>query len=169
MKHQRFAAATLAALFTLAACAENPVGPTSNPSYAANSPSFARGAASSYTFTRIDVPGATATQPSGINTGGRVVGWYMQGGVTRGFIYDAGAWTTGIVYPGAAFTQLRGIGPDGTIVGIYRNANEVANPVAFHGFILTTDGGAAYITLTGPAKTLEQNKKDFDNWLKAFK
>src|SRR5205807_9138939 len=94
MKHQRFAAAALAALFTLAACAENPVAPVSNPSYAANSPSVARGAASSYTFTRIDVPGATATQPSGINAGGRVVGWYMQGGVTRGFIYDAGAWTT---------------------------------------------------------------------------
>ena len=37
------------------------------------------------------------------------------------------------------------------------------------GVILTTDGGAAYITVTGPAKTIEQNKKDFDNWLKAFK
>ena len=156
MKHQRFAAATLAALFTLAACAENPVGPTSNPSYAANSPSFARGAASSYTFTRIDVPGATATQPSGINAGGRVVGWYMQGGVTRGFIYDAGAWTTGIVYPGAAFTQLRGIGPDGTIVGVYRNANEVANPVAFHGFILTTDGVFIQLSFPGHVNNVTQ-------------
>jgi hypothetical protein len=37
------------------------------------------------------------------------------------------------------------------------------------GVILAIDGGSAYITFTGPAKTIEQNKRDFDNWLKAFK
>src|SRR5438105_3864738 len=73
----------------------------------------------------------------------------MQAGVTRGFIYEDGAWTTGIVYPGAAFTQLRGVGPDGTIVGTYRNANEVVNPAAFHGFIRTTDG--VFIPLDFPS------------------
>jgi hypothetical protein len=31
------------------------------------------------------------------------------------------------------------------------------------------DGGPYFITLTGPARTLEQNKKAFDDWLKNFK
>ncbi|MFL5600029.1 MAG: hypothetical protein ACJ78I_06510 [Gemmatimonadaceae bacterium] len=157
MKPQRFAAATLAALFILAACAENPTAPASNSSYAANSASFARGGGgiSSYTFTRLDVPGATATIPSGINAGGRVVGWYVQGGVTRGFIYDAGTWTTGIVYPGATLTQLRGIGPDGTIVGNYRNATE-ATTVPFHGFVLTTEGVFIPVNFPGHPNNVTQ-------------
>ncbi len=37
------------------------------------------------------------------------------------------------------------------------------------GVIFACDGGPYYITLTGPAKTLEQNKKAFDDWLKNFK
>jgi len=84
------------------------------------------------------------------------VGYYMQGGVTRGFIYEDGVWTTNIVYPGAAFTQLRGVGPDGTIVGTYRNANEVANPVAFHGFIRTTDGVFIAVNFPGHVNNVTQ-------------
>src|SRR5205823_9109348 len=155
MKPQRFAAATLTALFALAACAENPVAPASSDIDAPGSASFVRGAAG-YTFARLDVPGANATQPSGINARGRVVGWYMQAGVTRGFIYEDGVWTTNIVYPGAALTQLRGVGPDGTIVGIYRNASEIANPVAFHGFILTTDGVFIAVNFPGHANNVTQ-------------
>ncbi len=37
------------------------------------------------------------------------------------------------------------------------------------GVIFACDGGPYFITLTGPAKTLEQNKKEFDDWLKNFK
>ena len=139
MKPQRFAATTLAALFTLAACAENPVAPASTVMDAAISPSFSRAANHPYTFTRLDVPGAAQTQPFGINARDRVVGSYVQGGVTRGFIYEAGVWTTNIVYPGAVFTQLRGVGPGGEIVGIYRNAGETPG-IGFHGFLLTTEG-----------------------------
>ena len=151
MKSHRFAAATLAALFSLAACAENPVAPTSDASYTVISQSFARGAARSYTFTRIDVPGAFQTALSGINAGGVIVGWYFQGTgcpsaatcVVRGFIFEGGAFTT-VVYHNnvtgtdAAFTQLRGIGPSGEIVGLYRMAGEPV--VNLHGFRLTTGG-----------------------------
>src|SRR6266852_8190906 len=122
MKSQRFAAAALAALFGLAACAENPVAPASDASYAVISQSFARGAAKSYTFTRLDVPGAFQTVASGINADGVIVGWYFQGTgcpsapcVVKGFIFNDGVLTT-VVYHNAALTdailtQLRGVGP----------------------------------------------------------
>ena len=151
MKSHRFAAAVLAALFSLAACAENPVAPTSDATYTVISQSFARGAATSYTFTPLDVSGAFQTVPSGINAGGVIVGWYFQGTgcpgaatcLVKGFIFKDGAFTT-IVYHNdvtgtdAAVTQLRGIGPSGEIVGTYRMAGEPA--VNFHGFGITTGG-----------------------------
>lgn len=37
------------------------------------------------------------------------------------------------------------------------------------GVIFETDKGAYFITLTGPAKTMKQNKEAFDGWVKAFK
>jgi hypothetical protein len=35
--------------------------------------------------------------------------------------------------------------------------------------ILQTSNGPYYVRLIGPSKTVEQHKKDFDDWLKAFK
>ncbi len=98
---------------------------------------------------QLDVPGATATIPSGINAAGEVVGWYSQAGVTRGFTYFDGVLTPNIVYPGAAFTQLRGIAPGGDIVGSYRNPGEPT--VNLHGFVLTTDG--TFIPVNYPGHT----------------
>src|SRR6266550_3483724 len=130
MKSHHFAAA-LAALFALAACAENPMAPASDAGNTVMSQSFARDAAKPYTFTRIDFPGAFQTALSGINAGGVIVGWYFQGAgcpaapcAVRGFILRDGVFTT-VVYHNTAgtnapFTQLRGIGPSGEIVGIYR-------------------------------------------------
>jgi hypothetical protein len=37
------------------------------------------------------------------------------------------------------------------------------------GLIFDTDKGPYFITLTGPAKTVERNTAAFDNWVKAFK
>ena len=37
------------------------------------------------------------------------------------------------------------------------------------GIIFASENGPYFITLTGPAKTMAHHKKDFDNWLKAFK
>ncbi|HJQ09759.1 MAG TPA: hypothetical protein VJ840_01890 [Gemmatimonadaceae bacterium] len=148
MKPTRFAALTVAALATLAACSENPLAPRremTTPTAA----DFSKSPATRYTFTRLDVPGATATIPSGINANGEVVGWYTQAGVTRGFTYVDGVFTPNIVYPGAVFTQLRAITPGGVIVGTYRNAGEPT--VNFHGFVLTTDG--AFIPVNYPGHT----------------
>ena len=38
-----------------------------------------------------------------------------------------------------------------------------------YGVIFDTDKGAYFITLTGPAKTMEKTKDAFDGWVKAFK
>jgi len=37
------------------------------------------------------------------------------------------------------------------------------------GLIFDTDKGPYFITLTGPAKTVERNKAAFDGWVKSFK
>jgi hypothetical protein len=37
------------------------------------------------------------------------------------------------------------------------------------GVIFASENGPYFITLTGPGRTIEAAKKDFDNWLKAFK
>jgi hypothetical protein len=166
MKSHRFVAATLAVLFSLAACAENPVAPASDVNYTANSQSFARAAERSYTFAQFDVPGAFQTVPQGINAAGVIVGWYFQGTgcpaapcVVRGFILNDGVFTT-VVYHNdvtgtdAAITQLRGIGPGGEIVGSYRMAGEAA--VNFHGFILTTGGEFVSVDYPGHTNTIPQ-------------
>jgi hypothetical protein len=39
----------------------------------------------------------------------------------------------------------------------------------FIGAIFDSENGPYFIRLTGPARTMEQNKKAFDDWLKGFK
>jgi hypothetical protein len=165
MTSHHFAASALAALFSLSACADNPAAPVSDPGYAAVSPSFARGTAKPYTFTRFDVPGAFQTLPSGINAAGVIVGWYSQGTgcpaapcATRGFILEDGVFTT-VSYRNAAgtealITQVRGIGPSGEVVGSYRMPGEA--PVNFHGFILTREGEFVSVDYPGHINTIAQ-------------
>ena len=69
-------------------------------------------------FTTIDVPGASATLPRDINPEGDIVGFYVAGGVTHGFLFVEGSFTT-IDVPGATSTQPFGINPQGDIVGQY--------------------------------------------------
>lgn len=165
MKPHRFVPAALAALVTLTACADNPVAPNAL-SKTANSAAFSRGGPDhSYTFTRLDVPGAFQTVPSGINAEGLIVGWYFQGTgcpvapcVVRGFTFNDGVFTT-VVYHDAtltntAFTQLRGVGPSGEIVGSYRMAGEPG--VNAHGFILTKSGEFIPVNYPGHTNTIAQ-------------
>ena len=57
------------------------------------------------TFTTIDFPGATRTNPRWVNPAGDIVGFYNAGGTTHGFLRsEDGAFTT-IDFPGAVFTQ----------------------------------------------------------------
>jgi len=169
MKPQHFAAG-LAALFSLAACAENPVAPASDASNSVISQSFTRQAARSYTFARFDVDIAGTrypTIPSGINASGVIVGWYFQGTgcpnattcIVRGFIFKDGAFTT-VVYRDALtgidaqYTFLRGIGPSGEMVGSYRMTGELA--VNGHGFRLTTAGEFVRVDYPGHTNSIAQ-------------
>ena len=87
--------------------------------------------ASAFTFTTLDVPGATSTEAFGINRHGQIVGFYADSsGVGHGFLLDpAGTFTT-LDVPGATFTVAIGINGHGRIVGYYIDANSIS-----HGFL----------------------------------
>ena len=72
--------------------------------------------AASYTFTTIDVPGASITGLSGINTAGQAVGFFFDGKL-HGFLRDTNGNFTTIDVPGALSTIANGINDAGQIVG----------------------------------------------------
>ncbi len=85
------------------------------------------------TFTSFDPPGSTLTLPTDINTRGEIVGRYLAGGKTHGFLREADGSITTIDYPGAGFTVAGSINNSGTIVGWYTFP---AAPTVRHGFQL---------------------------------
>ena len=87
-------------------------------------------AAASFTFTTIDVPGASETLPIGINSRGQIVGTYRDSTGVHGFLYDGGVFTP-IDVPGASATLAFGITPSGQIVGFYSDST------GQHGFLAT--------------------------------
>src|SRR5215471_6153705 len=80
-------------------------------------------AATSYTFTTIDVPGTFETVPEGINDAGQIVGFFVVSGTvptSQGFLRDTGGSFTTINVPSAPnATEPRGINNPGQIVGIF--------------------------------------------------
>jgi probable HAF family extracellular repeat protein len=85
-----------------------------------------------YTFTTIEVPESTLTVATGIDTLGRIVGYYADSRGTHGFLLTGGALST-IDFPGAAWTAAYGINAAGQIVGAY-GPNDTAGR---HGFLLS--------------------------------
>src|SRR5690349_14154975 len=82
--------------------------------------------AASFTFTIIDVPGASLTEAFGINDAGQIVG---PSGNGHGFLKDGATFTT-IDVPDANSTTVFGINGAGQIVGSFDDANG-----ARHGFL----------------------------------
>jgi probable HAF family extracellular repeat protein len=88
-------------------------------------------------FTRIDVPGAKATNAQKINNRGQIVGMYSDtstvledpGVPLRGFLYDRGRYIR-IDPPGAVSSQALGVNDKGQVVGDYQDADGV-----FHGYV----------------------------------
>ena len=80
----------------------------------------------SFTFTTLDVPGATSTALHGINGAGQIVGSYTTSANTNlhGFLYSGGSFTTfDAPSPQAIDTTLSGINDAGQIVGTLFEAN----------------------------------------------
>jgi uncharacterized membrane protein len=82
-----------------------------------------------FTFTIIDIPGATRTAAVGINAAGQIAGSYNDSSVNQhGFLLDEGTFTT-IDVPGATHTAVVGISAAGRIVGNYMDSSGT-----IHGF-----------------------------------
>jgi probable HAF family extracellular repeat protein len=97
-------------------------------------------------FTLIDFPGATATNATGINNAGQIVGVFSTASVSQtGFLDSGGVFTT-IEVPGATSTWATGINDAGQIVGIFSNGS------GEHGF-LDTDGVFTVIDFPGATGT----------------
>jgi hypothetical protein len=86
---------------------------------AAASPAFA---GPLYTYTTIDVPGATNTEANGINSSGQIVGDYLGANDTQnGFLLNKGVYTT-LDGPGGNYVPdagASGINAMGQVVGSY--------------------------------------------------
>jgi hypothetical protein len=119
---------------------------------APESPSFSR-VAPEFSYTSIEVPGATFTQASGVGPGGEIVGHYVSGGAIRGFLLRRGEFTP-IDYPGAGVTIARGIGPNGEIVGTFRWPGEP--PPVERGFLRSRDGEYSEVTVPGYMHVIPQ-------------
>src|SRR5439155_10543944 len=77
-----------------------------------------------FTFTTIDVPGATGTGAARSNAVGQIVGGYTDAsGMGHGFLLDKGTFIT-IDFPAATGTTTFGINAAGQIVGIYGDAGD---------------------------------------------
>src|SRR6187402_3577440 len=97
-------------------------------------------------FTTVDVPGASATLPRGINARGDIVGFYGAGGVFRAFLLQEGTFAD-IDLPGAAATRPRSINAPGDIVGLYSAGG------TNHGFLLH-EGTFTTIDVPGASSTV---------------
>jgi probable HAF family extracellular repeat protein len=83
------------------------------------------------TYTRIAVPGASLTEPTGINNGGDIVGNYISAGMFASFLLTGGTLHV-LEVPSATLTQAHSINSAGQIAGTFLGADNMA-----HGFVLS--------------------------------
>ncbi|GAC1655750.1 MAG: hypothetical protein NVS4B3_20750 [Gemmatimonadaceae bacterium] len=90
-------------------------------------------------FTTIDVPGGTFQGALDINDEGAIVGRYMSGPLTFGYIRERTGQFTTIQYPGAPFTVAAGINDRGDVVGHYSLPQDIrrGKPAIRHGFLFS--------------------------------
>lgn len=151
MKPTQIPSLACALFLALAAggCADEPTAPIISP----DAVSLSRVGAD-FSFTTIEVPGATRTGASGIHAGGDIVGSYGDANGVHGFLLRDGVFTT-IDYPGAVMTEARGIGAKGDIVGTYKLPQDVGTPV-IRGFKRTPEGAFEQVAYPGHASTMPQ-------------
>jgi probable HAF family extracellular repeat protein len=108
----------------------------------------------SFTFTTIDVPGATITEAQGINNLGQIVGFFRTSAsrANHGFLLSRGTFTT-IDVPGATDTIANGINDRGQIVGEFDANGKI------HGFLLSGED-FTIIDAPGAASTIANGIND---------
>ncbi len=90
--------------------------------------------AAAFTFTTIDVSGASLTEANGINDARQIAGAFADaGGFSHGFLDSSGT-ITSIDAPNAISSAAFGINDAGDIVGFFVDANNVTR-----GFLATPD------------------------------
>jgi hypothetical protein len=83
------------------------------------------------TYSPIDVPGATSTQPLSLNNLGQIVGTYVgTDGLNHGFIYTGGNFATLDAVPGAPMNLVQGINDSKQIVG-FATVDNIGTTVGF--------------------------------------
>jgi uncharacterized membrane protein len=105
-------------------------------------------------FARIDVPGATFTAVSGSNSGGQIVGDYLDARKRfHGFLRE-GRRARRIDFPGAKGTFAAAIDDRGRVVGSYTDERDTpAVRSAEHGYLLDGRGRFRNIDVPGAAAT----------------
>jgi len=102
--------------------------------------------AAGYTFTTIDVPGASLTYAYDINNVGQIVGFYDDDSGDHGFLRDPTGRVTTIDGPEAIFTAATGINDAGQAVGLFHGADLV-----IHAFLRDTAGVLTTLNIPGVA------------------
>lgn len=88
-------------------------------------------------FTVVTIPGSPGgAQATGINNGGEICGFYIDGaGANHGFLINGSGLTT-LDAPGSTFTQALGLNNKGQVVGAFMDAEGNT-----HGFVWTSANG----------------------------
>ena len=103
---------------------------------------FLAGIAFAQTFTTIDFPGATDTQPTAITPSGIIVGRYTSAdGNLHGFVLTAGRFVS-IDVPNGSQTEVNWMNASGDMVGDYTGADG-----RIHGYLLS---GGKFTTFDYP-------------------
>ena len=104
-------------------------------------------------FTSFDVTGATSTNPTSINTGGAITGYYYDAaGYWHGFLRDAGGAITTFDVTGSIFTVPLSINPAEAITGYYITRINDTSYVS-HGFLRDAVGAITTIDPPGARQT----------------
>ncbi len=96
------------------------------------------GAQTTYNFSTLDFPGAPFTAAYGINSGGQVVGQYLDTfSRSHSWLYSSGGFSE-IAIPGALSSGASAINDLGDIVGAYTSGDGVVHGYLLKGGVLTT-------------------------------
>ncbi len=152
-RSQSISLLAFAAGLALNACSEQgfPVSPAARLAAARSSTEEPIARAATATFTTIDIPGGSPFQTVlDINDEGVLVGRYLRGKNTYGYVRSTDGQFMTLEFPGAVFTVASGINNRGDIVGHYSLATA---PTVRHGYFRANTGAFTSFDPPGSLRT----------------